>query len=272
MEFDFVKMHGTGNDFIVVDNRTRFFPASDQSFIHHLCQSHTGIGADGLLLLEHSSKADFRMRYFNSDGNESEMCVNGSRCICHFSFFLKVIDQKHSFEAGDGLHSGYILDNHHVRVQVNVHKKGDLRTFPVDFELPNSISFVDFVNTGVPHLVLQCEQIEQIPVEDLGRKLRFHPYYAPQGANVNFVHFDRSEAALVVRTYERGVEAETLSCGSGVTASVLAISNKYKNPQHAYPVITRGGRLIVQKEKEMIFLEGPVKFIFKGKYIEEDIS
>ena len=105
MEFDFVKMHGTGNDFIVIDNRSGFFPASDQAFIHHLCQSHTGIGADGLLLLEYSNKADFRMRYFNSDGNESEMCVNGSRCICHFSFFLKVIDQKHSFEAGDGLHS-----------------------------------------------------------------------------------------------------------------------------------------------------------------------
>jgi len=272
MEFEFIKMHGTGNDFIVVDNRNKIFPESDSSFVQHLCQSHTGIGADGLLLLEHSSRADFRMRYFNADGYESEMCVNGSRCICYFSFFLKVIDRKHSFEAGDGLHSGYIMDNHHVRVQVNVHKKVDSRTFPVDFELPNSISFIDFVNTGVPHLVLQCEEIEQIPVEELGRQLRFHPYYAPQGANVNFIKFDQSAAALYVRTYERGVEAETLSCGSGVTASVISVLKKYKNPQNRYPVITRGGRLIVQIDKDVIFLEGPVKFIFRGKYIEEDIS
>jgi diaminopimelate epimerase len=271
MEFDFYKMHGAGNDFIVIDNRPKFFPDKNHAFVKHICQTHTGIGADGLLLLEDSKRAGFRMRYFNSDGNESEMCVNGSRCLCYFAFLLKVIDRQHNFEAGDGLHLGQILDKNFVRVEVKINKKSDSRTFPFDFELPNYISFIDFLNTGVPHLVLRCDQLEQIPVEDIGRQLRFHPYYAPQGTNVNFVKFSDREETLYVRTFERGVDAETLSCGSGVAACVISIADKQQPERRDFLVKTHGGMLTVRKEEEKIYLEGPVKIIFKGRYLEEDI-
>ena len=269
--FDFYKMHGTGNDFIVIDNRQAVFSVNDHNLIKHICRSHTGIGADGLLLLEYSEQADFRMRYFNSDGYESTMCVNGSRCICYFSFLLKLIDRQHTFEAGDGLHSGEIIGKNIVRVEVKYHKKSDLRTFPVDFELPNYLSFLNFLNTGVPHLVLRCQNIDEVPVEEIGRKLRFHPYFAPEGTNVNFVRFSDDDDTLMVRTFERGVDSETLSCGSGVTASALSVAEKFRPDGRDFRVSTPGGELHVQKENDRIFLEGPVKVIFRGRYIEEDI-
>jgi diaminopimelate epimerase len=275
MNFDFYKIHGSGNDLIVIDNRNKVFPDKDYRFINKICQNHTGIGADGLLLLEKSKRADFRMRYFNADGHESTMCVNGSRCICYYAFLLKVIDKKHSFEAGDGVHSAEILDKLRVKVEVKHHKNTDSRTFPVDFRLPNSISFVNFINTGVPHLVLACRDIEAVPVETLGRELRFHPYYAPAGANINFVEYAAADGQkLSVRTYERGVEAETLSCGSGVTAAALSFHSPENPAEEGFTVITRGGELTVafNKTNNRIFLEGPVNIIYQGKYIEEEIQ
>ena len=274
MGFEFYKIHDAGNDFIAVDNRKKNFPSSDHDFVEKICESHTGIGADGLLLLENSDQADFRMRYFNSDGHESEMCVNGSRCICYIAFLLKVVDKKHSFEAGDGVHSGEILTENLVKVEVKYHKKKDSRKFPLDFKLPKSISFVDFLNTGVPHVVLMCEDAGTAPVDELGRLLRFHPYYAPEGANINFVEISDAYGSLTVRTFERGVDAETLSCGSGVTASVISIGKKFTLKDEKIMVRTRGGNLLVTKREKFdaIFLEGPVKIIYKGTYIEEEIS
>lgn len=274
MEFDFFKIHGTGNDFIAVDNRNKIFPSTDHTFVKKICTRHTGIGADGLLLLENSDSADFRMRYFNSDGYESEMCVNGSRCICYIAFLLKVIDKTHSFEAGDGVHSGEILAQNLVKVEVKYHKNKDSRKFPVDFKLPESISFIDFLDTGVPHVVLLCDEVTNAPVEQLGKTLRFHTYYEPEGTNVNFVERSDTRDELVVRTFERGVDAETLSCGSGVTACVLSVANSFREKNSKIVVRTRGGNLFVSiNEKHgTIFLEGPVKVIYRGTYIEEEIS
>jgi len=273
MGFEFFKIHGTGNDFIAIDNRKKNFPCSDHDFVKKICARHIGIGADGLLLLENSNQANFRMRYFNSDGFESEMCVNGSRCICYMAFFLKVIDKKHSFEAGDGVHSGEILTENLIKVEVKFHKNKDSRKFPVEFKLPKSISFVKFLNTGVPHIVLMCKDIATAPVEELGRILRYHPYYAPEGANVNFVEISDTSDSLGVRTFERGVNAETLSCGSGVTASVISIAEKFAFKDKEIMVNTRGGKLLVTRNANLdsIFLEGPVKIIYKGTYIEEEI-
>jgi diaminopimelate epimerase len=276
MGFDFYKIHGTGNDFIFIDNRDRMFRENDPEFVKHLCNQHTGIGSDGLLLLEPSKVADFKMRYFNSDGYESEMCANGSRCTCYMANLLGIIDKKHSFEAADGVHSGEIIDKEMVRVEVLLKKEKELLEFPVDFNLPNSISFIDFLNTGVPHLVLECENINLVPVDEIGSSLRFHNYYMPEGTNVNFVEKTVTDNSieLQVRTFERGVDAETLSCGSGVTAAAISFYKKLNPKNKQIYISTKGGYLGVHlsDDFEFIYLEGPVKIIFKGTYIEEEVS
>jgi diaminopimelate epimerase len=276
MRFDFYKIHGTGNDFIFIDNRDGMFKENDPLFVKHLCTMHTGIGSDGLLLLENSQISDFKMRYFNSDGYESEMCANGSRCTCYMANLLGIIDKKHSFEAADGVHSGEIIDKEMVRVEVLLKKEKELLEFPVDFNLPNSISFIDFLNTGVPHLVLECENINLVPVDEIGSSLRFHNYYMPEGTNVNFVEKTVTDNSieLQVRTFERGVDAETLSCGSGVTAAAIGFYKKLNPKNKQIYISTKGGYLGVQlsDDFESIYLEGPVKIIFKGTYIEEEVS
>jgi diaminopimelate epimerase len=276
MRFDFYKIHGTGNDFIFIDNRDGLFKENDPLFVKHLCTMHTGIGSDGLLLLENSQISDFKMRYFNSDGYESEMCANGSRCTCYMANLLGIIDKKHSFEAADGVHSGEIIDKEMVRVEVLLKKEKELLEFPVDFNLPNSISFIDFLNTGVPHLVLECENINLVPVDEIGSSLRFHNYYMPEGTNVNFVEKTVTDNSieLQVRTFERGVDAETLSCGSGVTAAAIGFYKKLNPKNKQIYISTKGGYLGVQlsDDFESIYLEGPVKIIFKGTYIEEEVS
>jgi len=274
MPFEFYKIHGAGNDFIFIDNRTNIFRDNDPVFVKHLCSLHTGIGADGLLLLENSNVADFKMRYFNSDGYESEMCANGSRCTCYMAKLFGIIDKKHSFEAGDGVHSGKIIDKEKVCTEVILKKEKELLAFPVDFKLPNSISFIDYLNTGVPHLVLECENIDLVPVIEIGHALRFHHYYSPQGTNVNFVEskFENDSIELKVRTFERGVDAETLSCGSGVTAAAISFYKRLKPKNKNINIITRGGCLVVTFSEDLksVYLEGPVKIIFKGSYIEEE--
>jgi diaminopimelate epimerase len=274
MTFEFYKIHGAGNDFIFINNTNLDFKYQDPKSVKHICKTHTGIGADGLLLLEKSEIANFKMRYFNSDGYESEMCANGSRCTCFMAYLLGIIDKKHSFEAGDGVHLGEIIDEEKVRVEVLLKKEKKLLTFPVDFKLPNSISFIDFLNTGVPHLVLECEDVDNAAVEDIGKTLRFHSYYQPEGTNVNFVEKKDSNDSLYlkVRTYERGVDAETLSCGSGVTAASVSYYKRLNKKINEIEITTRGGNLTVTLSDDLnsIFLDGPVKLLFKGIYIEEE--
>jgi diaminopimelate epimerase len=276
MEFDFWKIHGTGNDFIVVDNFDLRYPSWQPSLIKELCQWHTGVGADGLLLLEPSEKAEFRMRYFNADGYESSMCVNGSRCLAYYAYKKGIIKQHARFEAKDGIHRVYIENQDNITVQVLYSPVDEKRTFPVDFTLPKFINFKRFINTGVPHLVLEVSQIQPVPVTELGRALRYHPYYQPEGTNVDFVELDASKKPLKlrVRTYERGVEAETLSCGSGVTAAALAFMQYPQQNTEKVEVETWGGNLVVtvSSDGDQIFLRGPVQVIFQAKYLKEGNS
>jgi diaminopimelate epimerase len=273
MRFDFWKMHGTGNDFVVVNNFKLQFPSWSPELVKEICDRHTGAGADGLLLLEPSSLADFKMRYFNADGFESSMCANGSRCISYFAFKNGIIPMQARFEAGDGVHAVQIENQERIRVEVRVRRLEELRTFPVDFSLPETINFKGFINTGVPHLVLEVKGLQSVPVQETGRALRYHPYYQPEGTNIDFVETNQQSGSLRlnVRTYERGVEAETLSCGSGVTAAAFLYLNNSGLKLKELEVDTRGGKLkvILSPDDDRIYLQGPVQIIYQGKYLKE---
>jgi len=274
MSFDFYKMHGAGNDFIVIDNRDRLYRQWPPEFVREICNARTGIGADGLLMIEKTPNAEFRMRFYNSDGFESEMCVNGSRCICYLAYHLKLVGKAFTFLAGDGLHAAEIISRHRVKIQVLMHTATDNRTFPVDFELPDSLYFKRFLNTGVPHVVIGSSDIWKVPVEGLGNALRFHEYYQPEGTNVNFVQVvsNTEPFKLKMRTFERGVDRETLSCGTGATAAALSFFSNNKNEHCNVKVETRGGELNVSftGNGNDIYLEGPVKIVYTGTFFEED--
>ena len=272
---DFHKIHGAGNDFIVVNNWDGIYAQWEPQFVKHICKQHLGIGADGFLAIERSELANFRMRFFNSDGYESEMCVNGSRCICYLAHTLDIVKKDFTFEAGDGVHKAQIKSNNQVRIQVLWQRNFDSRTFPVDFLLPDGVYFKKFINTGVPHLVLECRDIENLPIAEIGHALRFHPYYQPEGTNINFVRKsdNKENLRLHVRTFERGVDAETFACGSGATACAISYVPDDLDHDTKVEVITRGGKLFISIIKNFadIYLIGPVRYVFKGIYSVEGI-
>jgi diaminopimelate epimerase len=253
MKHTFFKYHGTGNDFIMVDDRAVSFPVTLER-IAHLCHRRFGIGADGLILIQPSAEGDFTMVYFNSDGNQSTMCGNGGRCAIKFAHDIGLIADKCSFMAIDGLHEGFIEANGTVH----------LRMIDTTEAVPSKGAW--FINTGSPHHVTQVNEVENVAVDGDGRTLR--ESYGQHGSNINFVEV--TDAGLHVRTYERGVEAETLSCGTGVTASALTAYQLgwVKNTEVA--VKTPGGSLRVhfnhtQKGFENVWLIGPAVFVFTGE-------
>jgi diaminopimelate epimerase len=276
MKLDFYKMHGSGNDFIVVDNIKNRYTAWNPNYIKDLCERYTGIGADGILILEKSNNAPIRMRYFNSDGYEASMCANGARCISYLAYKMGLVKKKFVLEASDGLHQIEVHSQNQIKVQLNWSESEKSQIFPVDFNLPNSIYYKKFINTGVPHLVLQCKDINNVPVEEIGKALRYHPCYQPEGTNVNFVEVlkDYDEFRLKIRTYERGVESETLSCGTGVVASVLSFINYGSSPEQKVAVDTKGGELFVyiSQDRKTVILEGPAVIVYKGIYVKEEDS
>lgn len=251
----FYKYQGTGNDFVLIDNRNLTFQ-KDQKHIEYLCDRRFGVGGDGLILLENDTEnpdVDFKMVYYNSDGNESTMCGNGGRCIVAFANFLKVFEQKTVFNAIDGLHEAEIIDN-------NV----KLKMIDVEKIFADEENFV--LNTGSPHFVKYVTGIEDYNVYKNGQEIRNSETYAKEGINVNFVE-KISDSELFVRTYERGVEGETYSCGTGVTASALTFMDK--NNQTSIAVKVLGGKLKVYAEKNGagfndIWLEGPASQVFSG--------
>jgi diaminopimelate epimerase len=258
LETAFYKFHGTGNDFILIDDRKLKFTVN-KDFIAHLCHRHFGIGADGLILLREEDGYDFRMIYFNSDGNESTMCGNGGRCIIAFADFLSLIGDQARFMATDGEHSGVILDRQPGKWHVRL-KMSDVN----DYELAGDDYFI---NTGSPHLVKFTEDVEELDIISHGRKTRYSPEFSPGGTNADFVK--QSAGGLFVRTYERGVEDETMSCGTGVTASALAYAIRTGSQGGTIDVITPGGKLAVTFQRKGrgfsgIFLEGPAELAFKG--------
>jgi len=250
----FYKYQGTGNDFVMIDNRNLEFP-KDQKIIEKLCDRRFGIGADGLILLEHDSSSDFRMVYFNSDGNESTMCGNGGRCLVAFAHFLNVFEKTTTFNAIDGLHEAEIKEGAIVKLKM------------IDVE-GISTDGSDFVlDTGSPHYVHYVNNIEDYNVYQNGYDIRNSPTYKAEGINVNFVEIV-SDNELFVRTFERGVEDETYSCGTGVTAS--AITYLKDKDADSVDVKVLGGQLKVYVQKEEgtftnIWLEGPAQQVFEGQ-------
>ncbi len=250
---DFFKYQGTGNDFVMIDNRDLQFP-KEKEIIESLCDRRFGIGGDGLILLENDSTADFKMVYYNSDGNESTMCGNGGRCLVAFAHFLDIFEDQTTFTAIDGLHEAEI---HNGIIKLKMIDVDSIKNVEGDFEL----------NTGSPHYVTFVENVDQYKVFENGNKIRNSASYCQEGINVNFVE-EISEDEIFIRTYERGVEDETFSCGTGATASALVFLKDKNQPSVNVNVL--GGKLKVYAEQDgetfkNIWLEGPAKQVFKGK-------
>ena len=256
MQISFDKYQGTGNDFIIIDNRKNEIQLTTEQ-ITFLCNRHTGVGADGLILLELEPGVDFKMVYFNSDGNESSMCGNGGRCITAYAKSLGLINDKARFLAIDGLHEATVSGVNEVSLKMNEVK---------------SIEAGDdyfYLNTGSPHYVKFVQDVKDFDVYTEGKRIRNSERFAAEGTNVNFI--EKTEDGIFVRTFERGVEAETLSCGTGVTASALVAAVKGVSSQkNSCKVQALGGNLNVKFDKVLesnfynIWLEGPADFVFHG--------
>lgn len=252
----FEKYQGAGNDFIIIDNRKNILESADRKRIKQLCDRRLGIGADGLIMLCEHKEADFEMKYFNSDGDEGTMCGNGGRCIVMFAKKLKLIKQNARFMTNDGVHTAEITDTT-VRLRMNNVKT--IRKFGDSY----------FVDTGSPHYITFRNKIDNIDVFKEGRKLRNNQQFKPHGTNVNFVEIQRN--SLSVRTYERGIENETLSCGTGVVAAAIVSVYSGQIDSDNVPVKTRGGILNVSfrtTDKGLfsdIILEGSAVFVFEGE-------
>lgn len=260
----FTKMNGAGNDFVLLDNRAGDL-ALTRDQIARLCDRHRGVGADGVLLLEPASNgADFRMRYYNADGGEAEMCGNGARCFARYADRIAGPLEKVSFETPAGL-IGAQLIGETVRLQMS--EPADLR---LGLEVPvgGEKFLAGYVDSGVPHVVVGVAKIEQVDVRSLGAALRHHAMFAPRGANANFSE-ERGPHHIAIRTYERGVEDETLACGTGVVASAIIFAAS-KNVSGPVDVLVRGGdTLQVDFTREgdhfrNVTLSGPADFVFDG--------
>lgn len=255
VNISFFKYQGTGNDFIMIDNRLETFPKKDTKLIRFLCDRRFGIGGDGLILIESDKMTDFRMVYYNSDGNESTMCGNGGRCIVAFAHQLGMIQNETQFLATDGVHRAMI-------------EKDQIALQMIDVDVITEKGKDVFLNTGSPHHVIQVDHIDTLDVVKSGSAIRYSEMYQPDGTNVNFVK-QLDDGHIRVRTYERGVENETFSCGTGVTASVLALHHLKKISQNTIGVEVLGGKLHVSFEWDgtlykNIFLKGPAQKVFEG--------
>ena len=236
MTLEFAKMTGAGNDFIVIDDRGNAIGEDARELAKQLCRRRLTVGADGLILIVPSTRCDFRMRYFNADGSEADMCGNGGRCAARFAFAHGIAGGDLSFESRSGLHDASIVDDENVRLSM-----ADPRAIIPGFELTvlGERLRVHRVNTGVPHAVLEVEDLAAVDVVELGRAIREHRAFMPDGTNADFVAV-RGEHALGLRTYERGVEDETLACGTGAVAAAItmAAAGRVKPP---VSVATAGG-------------------------------
>ena len=268
MALSFHKYQGTGNDFIMINNTQSSYFSGERTNTEQialLCNRHLGIGADGLILLNSSTKHDFHMKYYNADGKEGSMCGNGGRCAVAFARMLGIIGQETVFSAIDGIHKARIIASNNNQTIISLQLNDAAAPDPYEDDL--------IFNTGSPHLVIFAEEVTKISVTTEGSEIRYSEGFATNGINVNFVEVVNTES-LLVRTYERGVEDETLSCGTGVTAAALAAwSKNIRNLGNMYTIKTLGGSLKVSfspPEKEDntfrdIWLTGPAEMVFKGE-------
>jgi len=242
----------------MVDGRKMKFPGHNPSLIMQLCHRRYGIGADGLIVLESSESHDFSMRYYNADGKEGSMCGNGGRCIATFAHQLGIVATETLFEGIDGIHHAILLPNGEVRLKLaGIH---GIQTLEDGYLL----------DTGSPHFVKFVKQLDQVVMEVEGKEIRHQDRFGAEGVNVNFVNLDQENEVLHVRTFERGVEAETWSCGTGVTAAAMCAHFHYKSDKNSYHIQTKGGGLNVdfQAKKnlcfEEVYLTGPALHVYDG--------
>lgn len=255
MQLDFNKYQGTGNDFIVIDNRNKQVQLT-QDQIAHLCHRRFGIGADGLMLLNLQEGFDFEMKYYNSDGAEGSMCGNGGRCLTQFARDAGILNSHYSFIASDGTHEAIIEKTGWVKLKMS------------DVQSVQEQDGAFILNTGSPHYIQPVTHLNELDVFLEGQKIRYNAQFKNEGINVNFVE-QQPNGSLMVRTYERGVEDETYSCGTGVTAAALSNKNAVIG-FNTVSIVTKGGALTVEFEKkdhlhyQNIWLCGPATFVFKG--------
>lgn len=266
MNIPFYKFQGTGNDFIMIDDRELVFPVENTQLVAKLCDRRFGVGADGLILLQPDAEQPFYMKYYNADGNESSMCGNGGRCIAAFAAQLGVAVETTKFIAIDGLHEAMIGS------EENQSRFVKLKMMSVD-KVEKRTSQLFVLNTGSPHYVQFIdENLNEMDIVSEAKKIRYNAEFAAEGINVNFVSVN-NETSISVRTYERGVEDETLSCGTGATAAALSLAILKKLPSGHYIISVKvmGGEVRVSydyDEEERTFsniwLQGPATFVYKG--------
>ena len=265
MVLEFTKMNGAGNDFVLIDNRSQKIRLTRDQIVR-ICDRHRGVGADGLALLVPcaSGKADWAWHFYNNDGSHAAMCGNGARCFARFVEKATGSTRDFTFETGAGIISASF---HGERVTVSLTQPHELK-LEQKINLSSGTQAIHSLNTGVPHAVLFVPDADQAMVLELGREIRFHPHFAPKGTNVNFVQ-RLGAGSIRVRTYERGVEGETLACGTGVTAAAL-ISAKLHQFSSSVKVQVQGGDLLEVSFKQAdgeftdVKLTGPADFVFEG--------
>jgi len=267
MPITFYKMNGSGNDFIIIDNRKSIVDKSSiTTFVKTLCQRKFSIGADGLILIEPSKRVDFKWRFYNADGSEADMCGNGSRCIARLANQLGICGEHLKFETRVGIIDAIVKGS---RVQISMPHPTHMNLDEEIEGIPNLCR----INTGVPHAVVIVDDLENTPVVRIGKLIRNHRAFMPDGTNVNFMRLmDNNQAAI--RTYERGVEDETYSCGTGAVACALIGAIKY-SMQSPLTIQTHGGenlKIFFKKENmnfSDIYLEGPTQLIYQGELMDE---
>ena len=255
MKINFSKYNGAGNDFILIDDRENLIN-DNKSLISYLCDRHFGVGADGLIILKESSNSDFEILHYTSDGNLGSLCGNGSRCAVLFAYNKDIISKNTVFHAFDGIHNAEILDNGLIKMEMKVNS--DIV----------SNSYGTWLDTGSPHLVVEKNDTDELDVNNEGRLIRYNDFYREEGVNVNFVE-KISDNQFKIRTYERGVENETLACGTGSTASAICMNFLGKTNSRNITMHCKGGDLNVQfnkseKDYKEISITGPAKLVFEG--------
>jgi diaminopimelate epimerase len=264
MKIPFWKMHGASNDFILVDDRKKTFPVSNRKWIASMACRRTGVGCEGVILVQPSRKADFRMRFFNPDGSEVEMCGNGARCVARLAHDIKAAPAKMTIDTVAGL----------LRAEIKGKNVCLWMTPPKNWRLNRTLEAAGktlkygFVNTGVPHAVIEIKDLDGCDVRKLGAAIRYHGDFSPAGTNANFIHVV-NPGSIKIRTYERGVEGETLACGTGITAGAIVAARMGKVKPPVKVIAASGDVLIVDfkltsDDAENVTLLGPAVHVFQG--------
>ena len=264
-------MSGCGNDFIIIDNRSPVIQEIDlNAFIVGICRRKMSVGADGIILIEKSDTVDFKWRFYNSDGSLAEMCGNGARCVARFAYLNGITGPDMAFETLAGVVSASVSETGLVKTKM---------TDPLDLKLDRQLILksgtfeVSSVNTGVPHAVMVVDNLDETPVKEMGKEIRFHPDFAPAGTNANFVAV-QPDKIVAVRTYERGVEDETLACGTGCVASALITACKFALASPVTLLTRSGGYLRIyfkqhQNKFSDVYMEGDARLIYRAELSEE---